>query len=1092
MDVVCNRCGGAFPQSEVDGRFQGTCPKCLANALLAESTADPTAHGGHEPIEPGRTIGGYEVVEPIGAGGMGVVYKARQAHLDRFVALKVLPRHLADQPDFEERFRREAKALASLSHANIVGVHDFGIADGVSYLVMEYVDGVNLRSILREKRLTPEEAIRIVPQLCDALEYAHGEGIVHRDIKPENILIDKKGRVKVADFGLAKIVGGEATQLRSITRTDVVMGTPSYMAPEQLEDSKRVDHRADIYSMGVVFYEMLTGELPLGSFAPPSQKVQVDVRLDEVVLKTLAKEPERRYQHASEVKEDVTQMTRLAPPSRTFVAPRRSPLRRVAWIVALAALSVTGFLAYRAFGPAGSRVAEAPAWFERIVMSDDDLPGLYEFQSPGRAFAAGPLRATTPDDVNLVLEALQKAGVGWRTPPRFRQAALVLMNPLKMGYAALVADSEEQARTFHATLTPPSGLDGWTRQDGTGVLIAFGPVDGLQNQVAWRQMVNWLSGRMGLSLPFALQTAPSVLLEEDDLPMGCSVVKRYDRIDREGFAGFAFWPLARFDPKECSAASLYAIEPGHIFVAGLEIPRAFVRRGLVNELQGATSPSGRKADVMVLWYGPLVVVTTWGAGWSPEGEEVSGRVNARLGGTEPRADWRRSELARVSSIDLGTARSLVATPTPARPEDLDSPFLTAVVLSGMASADMEWAPGATPGTLLDHLERHALPSGASILSPPFIESVSEETVDVNVPGCVRLSVGFGMVRGNVAEFRLPKSGLRIFSTYSGWTLARGSSTGNEYANTHSANFRDAISWAAHTGGANIVIPPEVQGTYDRGTFGGRWQEKLSELFEGRPAWAVYEANGILRFGERKRIARLKASLAAPAVVPTAPSPRVSVDVWETDFRRTALRIAQSGGVSIEFSPDVKGKVTARLVDVPWRDALEALATTCDFDLSETPAKGLLLSVAGGPPRTPLEPLFFDQGDVPSDWVLRGAMGGGSGPAWGVSDHEIDCTLSNGTGLKGISAKEVSEVWRTEMLQNQAVKVTFLLMLFRSDSKAQEVEASLETESPSLGRTQVLLRRGPILAVALLVREDAANPFDALIAKLRERMGLEGK
>ena len=146
-----------------------------------------------------------------------------------------------------------------------------------------------------------------MPQICDALQFAHEAGIVHRDIKPENILLDAKGRVKIADFGLAKLLGDAGPQ--HLTGTHQVMGTLHYMAPEQWERPRHVDHRADIYSLGVVFYEMLTGELPLGRFAPPSEKVQVDVRLDEVVLRALEKEPERRYQHASDVKTDVERIT---------------------------------------------------------------------------------------------------------------------------------------------------------------------------------------------------------------------------------------------------------------------------------------------------------------------------------------------------------------------------------------------------------------------------------------------------------------------------------------------------------------------------------------------------------------------------------------------------------------------------------------------------------------------------------------------------------------------------------------------------------------------------------------------------------------
>jgi hypothetical protein len=229
------------------------------------------------------------------------VSKKWQPGLERLVAVKILPPELSQGTAFAARFTREARALAKLNHPNIVAVHEFGQADGLSYFVMEYVDGLNLCQAIQSGTIHPREALAIVPQICEALQYAHDEGVVHRDIKPENILLDKCGRVKIAEFGLAKLLGQDTTEY-GLTTTQQVLGTPNYMAPEQVEGAKDVDHRADIFSLGVVFYELLTGELPLGRFSPPSKKVQVDVRLDEVVLRALEKEPEQRYQHASEVK----------------------------------------------------------------------------------------------------------------------------------------------------------------------------------------------------------------------------------------------------------------------------------------------------------------------------------------------------------------------------------------------------------------------------------------------------------------------------------------------------------------------------------------------------------------------------------------------------------------------------------------------------------------------------------------------------------------------------------------------------------------------------------------------------------------------
>jgi predicted Ser/Thr protein kinase len=265
-----------------------------------------------------------EVLELIGKGGMGAIYKVRQRSLDRLAALKILPVRQTGSDAFAERFNREARALARLNHPNIVALYEFGQVEGLHYFLMEYVDGVNLRQLLQRNRLSPRQDMELIPQICDALQYAHDAGVVHRDVKPENVLVDRKGRVKIADFGLAKLVGVEPQSLR-LTLEGEVMGTPHYMAPEQVEHPLEVDHRADIYALGVVFYEMLTGELPLGKFSPPSCKVEVDLRLDEVVLRALEKEPERRYQQAAQVKTAVEGIAHTPPPTQPTAAPADRP-----------------------------------------------------------------------------------------------------------------------------------------------------------------------------------------------------------------------------------------------------------------------------------------------------------------------------------------------------------------------------------------------------------------------------------------------------------------------------------------------------------------------------------------------------------------------------------------------------------------------------------------------------------------------------------------------------------------------------------------------------------------------------------------------
>ncbi|MDR3405504.1 MAG: serine/threonine-protein kinase [Chthoniobacter sp.] len=273
----------------------------LARGL--KSVKPSTKTGPWEPPTPeelGRLLPQYRIKCLLGRGGMGAVYKGIQPGLERAVAIKILPAEIADE-EFVTRFKREARTLASLQHSRIITVHDFGqTSEGHLYFVMEFIDGTNLREILRGPGLTPEQALLAVSQICDALYAAHKQGVIHRDIKPENILITRDGYVKLADFGLARPLDEDAEVL---TSAHTVMGTPAYMAPEQR--AGQVDHRSDIYALGVMLYEMLTGKRPHGVFDPPSMKVQVDVRLDQVVIKALQQEPERRYQEVSELKKDV-------------------------------------------------------------------------------------------------------------------------------------------------------------------------------------------------------------------------------------------------------------------------------------------------------------------------------------------------------------------------------------------------------------------------------------------------------------------------------------------------------------------------------------------------------------------------------------------------------------------------------------------------------------------------------------------------------------------------------------------------------------------------------------------------------------------
>jgi len=352
--VTCPRCGA--PIQPVSGAGD-LCARCVLSAAREVPGPGDT---GHRPPPPAQAelaehFPAYEIGALLGQGATGAVYRARHRALGLERALKVIGLDVAARPGFAERFEREARTLAGLVHQNIVAIHDAGRAGPWFFLAMDLVEGADLRQMIRAARIAPREALAIVGQMCDALQFAHDKGVVHRDIKPENVLVDRSGRVHVLDFGLARLIDPD---VEALTRSGAVVGTPLYMAPEQWRSPLEVDHRADIFSLGVVFYELLTGELPVGRFPPPSHCVQLDVRLDKVVLKTLEREPERRYQKVSDVKTDVQHVeagrkpraARHTPPSilgstrPTWMDPTLKAF--VILVLALNVLAVIAFLFY--------------------------------------------------------------------------------------------------------------------------------------------------------------------------------------------------------------------------------------------------------------------------------------------------------------------------------------------------------------------------------------------------------------------------------------------------------------------------------------------------------------------------------------------------------------------------------------------------------------------------------------------------------------------------------------------------------------------------------------------------------------------------
>ncbi len=344
---ACTSCGKNLPA----GYPPGLCPLCLMDVAMHPTQDDTLPVRAPQPLLSAEDLAPHfpqlEILGCIGRGGMGVVYQARQKALDRLVALKLLAPEQEKDAAFSARFAHEARALAALNHPNIVTVHDFGESGGFYYLLMEFVDGVNLRQAMQGSHLSPEQALAIVPPICEALQYAHEHGIVHRDIKPENLLMDKTGRVKIADFGIAKMVGRAETEspggVTEGPRSTLIAGTPHYMAPEQRSADARADHRADIYSLGVVLYELLTGELPAAQLPPLSQRGTMDARLDEIVARALQQSPENRYQTIAEMR---THLATLSSAPREDKVHSRDKyerwfatlLRTAGWCCVLAAI----------------------------------------------------------------------------------------------------------------------------------------------------------------------------------------------------------------------------------------------------------------------------------------------------------------------------------------------------------------------------------------------------------------------------------------------------------------------------------------------------------------------------------------------------------------------------------------------------------------------------------------------------------------------------------------------------------------------------------------------------------------------------------
>ncbi|NQT87946.1 protein kinase, partial [bacterium] len=334
MTIRCSQCDRTFSVAD-DARGETVCPLC-------REAAD---------IEPGTVLDDFRVDALLARGGMATVYRGTQISLNRPVAIKVLAQELTERPQFVERFRSEARLMAQLDHASVVKALGAGASQGAFYIAMEYVDGESLAARLaRTGKLPLQEAVGLVDGVAAALEYAHGQNVVHRDIKPANVLIGADGRPKVTDFGIARLTGADDAVQNRLTVPHSQMGSAHYMAPEQMKDASSVDHRADIYALGVLLYETLTGEPPVGQFKPASQMAEgVPGQVDQVIRHALAPNRDERLATAAQFRALLQRAASGAAPPRAQHPPRtrlsRVPVqekKRTGLFVAAAALLAVG------------------------------------------------------------------------------------------------------------------------------------------------------------------------------------------------------------------------------------------------------------------------------------------------------------------------------------------------------------------------------------------------------------------------------------------------------------------------------------------------------------------------------------------------------------------------------------------------------------------------------------------------------------------------------------------------------------------------------------------------------------------------------
>jgi hypothetical protein len=456
----------------------------------------------------GKQLGPYQIVSPLGEGGMAAVYKAYQPAMERYVALKILPRHFANDPQYITRFRQEAKTLAKLQHPHILPVHDFGEADGYTYIVMPFIEGGTLADFLKGHPLPLEQIRNVISQVGMALDYAHAHGLIHRDVKPSNILMDESGNCLLTDFGLAKIVEGAA----NITTSGTIMGTPAYMSPEQGMGQK-LDRRTDIYSLGIILYEMATGRTPYRAETPmavvvkhindplPSPRSlnpELPETIELVILKALSKNRENRYQTAGEL---VRAIQAAIPEMPAFPVSGEAATLKTA-------ISQKPALEHQPEGiqtaaHVEERVRSAFPWVWAMVGGVIILLAIAGglFALFGRTAKLEPLPTPQTAATAVVLPTVSP------TPVATNQPTASLPSPTP-GKAALILHNNTQTTIAHVyfgtikwggwggeqitTPIPPGGTYTWQLQDGSGTYDL--KAEDANNQVLDQQMGVFISG----------------------------------------------------------------------------------------------------------------------------------------------------------------------------------------------------------------------------------------------------------------------------------------------------------------------------------------------------------------------------------------------------------------------------------------------------------------------------------------------------------------------------------------------------------------------------------------------------------------------